>query len=380
MIEIRRLDAVDLVTPPASEAELALAAAVARALRRDLDGVISLPPLGSLAGAVGIEVGPTIELPARIDGDEVVSTLSSIAWAGGTVFSIDAPSSASEQSIAAPVSSVADLRGRILAGAVIRAEHAQLWSADLGRLHDLLTRVWRARCELTVMLSSTEFVLPAPQGLSLVTPLVGATSMAALDEPDAGVGLEQGRAIVRPSAGEVELTPHGLAAVLEVSVTRFDHSVVLASLRRRAGYEPLFRADLPITNGAPPRSYAGSLLDSPEHFGRSVLAVYDDGVWDQAQAWWDAHLQLAPGPLDLAREVSPAPRVVFAAPPAFLARRLLSEPSDESSVLATRGQLMRLDGEHTEQMIRLVDGSLEVSAADRSLVEALRQIDLLRAW
>ena len=94
MIEIRRLDAVDLVTPPASEAELALAAAVARALRRDLDGVISLPPLGSLAGAVGIEVGPTIELPARIDGDEVVSTLSSIAWAGGTVFSIDAPSSA----------------------------------------------------------------------------------------------------------------------------------------------------------------------------------------------------------------------------------------------------------------------------------------------
>jgi len=170
--------------------------------------------------------------------------------------------------------------------------------------------------------------------------------------------LERGMALVIPRGwghrvdGSDDLSVH-----CTLGVSRLEVHNVLERVSFEAGYWPALRADMPFDPDEPVMSYMGSVFDSPQGFARAIAAVATPELVDRAIAAHRARIT---------RPTFPSFRDTFRAV-AFgdwsgLALRLIAPAgimvnteTDQDSVLAFKGQAVRVAAEARDAFAALAD-------------------------
>lgn len=332
------LEPTQLLTFARTAAQHRLAAAVERAAGPVADALAEPRAHGNLtAGFV------SLGLPAAPDA--ALAAVEAVLRSGADLLAVQGVDAERNQR---PLAGSADLRSRLAVGDVLLVRDAHRWLEPASRVHDALTRARAVRASSSVVALAGA----SERTWASSTLLVGLWGEVVLRGSDGAETVVEPGAAFELAAGTVALEAHHHAGLLEVAWSSFGPHQVVEELRRRAGYWPLLRADLPIEpvlEGHPPDSYAGSVLDHPTGLGEALLAVHDDGAWEGACARWAATLELAPAP-----SLGPASATIaFAAAPAFVDPRLLDGvAADGASLLAANGRVAVAD-----------DGTLDALAA-----------------
>lgn len=330
----RDLGSSDLLRPPDNELEAAL---VASANRWIADVAELLPDLS--------QTGASFSAP--VDGGSVLGELSAVAWSGaGTFEAISA-----DQSGPPPVISLSgpvDIAELMRSDTAVIAKNVQMRLPSIADVHDRLTAASNAALSVSVILTSGDVVLELPTRSTIVVAHGGARLGSASEL------LSEGNARV-VSAGSVGIRTSDFTVLVALEFREFGPRSILEQLSRSAGHDPLFRADLPRRLDAPFTSYGGSLLDEPEALGRSALAIYDDGVPEQARCWWNASLRFATGPID-GHTRSERWRLRWPAPPAFGDRRLAWSGSEDDLVIAMAGHVVAISPDLHGELLELTQG------------------------
>lgn len=369
-LDVSELGGAELLVPAATDGERELASAIERA-NAPLARALPSPDqqlLVDVSDAAGTRHSPAAARP------DTMSILQAAAWAGAPVFRASPLDSAEDGPSSVVLSGAAQLRELLASGTAIRADGAHTWLPQSATLHDLLVRAWRRPVEAAAVIAHRSTTRPHQGGL-VVQVLDGTVEVAG---PIDRHLLDPGRVLVVGPGIDVELSATSDAVWCELTTTAFGPTQLVTELRRRAGYWPLLRADLPATGALPVRSWAGSVLDHPDALRDALLAVYDDGAHAGAWAWWDAQLTFSPSSTGWSSAASAGATIALPAPPAFLDDRLRSGVADGGTVLATSRSLVPLAAEELAELTALVDGTLPPAAASPRLGHVLDHLPGVR--
>lgn len=356
-----------LIVPAATAPQHRLAEATASAHRARVAGMPSLDRTGPLDL---MEMSPALSALAA-DPEVFPRLLSAVAWADAPGFSWVAPrpnSTGPGPAHQDQIASAAELRRRLTNGAVLSIGRGERWVRCLSELHDLLTLATRSAVSTSVLTAA----VPCERSSSPSTVLVGLSGSAAVSVAGEAHRIEPGRCLAVHDE-DVEIEPDGTASWAEMSLRSVATVEMLAELRRRAGYSPLFRADVPPDPSGPIASWGGSLLDTTERFAESLAAHLDETLPEGTRARWWSGLRLSPLPISTTPPGDT--ELLLPAPPAFLDPRLCAP---DLVVLATAGALVPLDPARLDQLLALAEGEHPDPADGHALIDTLSDLDVLR--
>lgn len=270
-VSTRRIESTDILRPARSDREALLNQPW---LARSAQARSKLPARGSAE----------IWAFDQVDGD-LMRDFVTAAWSGGTGFS--AMHANGEKPLPIASDGETELKSLVAGGASVLAANAENWSWSVAELHDHFVLGWGSPIDATVVMFERSVDLPIAAE-TLILALAGSARLLVGDEVTV---LEEGYGVVT-SGGTARLESDGPGLVLAGTIRSFGSSDVFRHVRRVAGFDPLFRADLPRSPDVPLSSYGGSLLDARESLRDRTVGLLES-AWEPAASWWSAHLSFA---------------------------------------------------------------------------------------